>query len=105
MVELFYREDAKTEDERTEYYALILTPLPGDTFVLVQLHIWWDEEQNRLQRSEPVLLLLDVEAEAERVYQEQRHGLIRSGFTKVLQGHSHDAPGLTYVNVPKPVKP
>jgi hypothetical protein len=102
MVELFYREDAKTEDERAEYYALILTPLPGDTFVLVQLHIWWDEEQDRLQRSEPVLLMLDVEAEAERVYQEQRSGLMRLGFTKVLQGHTHETPGLTHIHIPKP---
>jgi hypothetical protein len=88
MVELLYRENAKTEDERTEYYGLILLSLPGDTFYLGHFHVWWDEEQNRAQRNEPVLQLFDDEAEAERIYQEQRSGIVGLGFTKVLQGHS-----------------
>ena len=77
--------------------------LPADAFFLVQLHIWWDEEQNRLQRSEPVLAMFDPEAEDEGVYQEQRSDIMRLGFTKVLQGHTHDTePGVTYVHLPAP---
>jgi hypothetical protein len=103
MVELFYRPNANTEDERTEYYGLVLTPLPDDTFSLIQLHIWWDEEHNQLQRSEMVLGFFDTEAENERIYQEQRSGLTRLGFTKVLEGHTHDTePGVTYVHLPMP---
>jgi hypothetical protein len=46
---------------------------------------------------------VDDEVETERLYKEQRSGLMRLGFTKVLEGHSHDdEPGLTYVHIPTP---
>jgi len=104
MVELLYREDANTEHARAERYALVSMALPDGTFFLVQLHMWWDGEQNRLQRSEPVLQMIDAKEEAERIYHEQRSHLLGMGFNKVLQGHSHDnEPGITHVHIPQPM--
>ena len=88
MVEVFYETSVPEQqrDGKTEYYTLVYTHAPGESFVVRQGHGWWDNESNCPRCDETVLGTVDTEAEAKRIYDEQRADLIRRGFVAVVSG-------------------
>ena len=88
MVEIFYGANVPEQqrDEKTEYYSLVYTLAPGDSFVIRQGHGWWDHVSNCSRCDETVLATVDSEAEAKRIYGEQRAKIIAMGFIHVPSG-------------------
>ena len=88
MVEVFYGTSApeRQQDEKTEYYTLTYMFVPPDSFVVMQVHGWWDQESNHSRCDTTVLATVDAEGEAERIYGEQRVSLLGSGFVKAVSG-------------------
>jgi hypothetical protein len=88
MVEVFYRINVPEEqrDEKTEYYTLTYMFVPLDSFVVMQIHGWWDEESNHSRCETTVLATVAAEVEAKRIYGEQRIGLLGGGFVNVCSG-------------------
>jgi len=88
MAEVFYSIDVPEEqrDEKTEYCTLTLMLVPPASFVIRQGHGWWDHVSNCSRCDETVLATVDSEAEAKRIYSEQRASLIARGFVYVRSG-------------------
>jgi hypothetical protein len=88
MVEVFYGTSVAEHlrDEKTEYYTLTLMSVPPASVVIRQGHGWWDFVSNCSRCDETVLATLDSESEANRIYEEQRAGLIARGFVHVPSG-------------------
>ena len=88
-------------DEDKEYFVLILMTLPGDSFFVMELHVWWDKEVGQLHRSSVVLAADEVEGEATHIYEVQRAALITQGFTDIREGHIHTTgPNDTFIHAP-----
>jgi hypothetical protein len=88
MVEVFYRIDVpeKQRDEKTEYYTLTSMPVPPSSVIIRQGHGWWDYVSNCSRCDETVLATVDSEAEANRIYGEQRANILALGFVYVPSG-------------------
>ena len=60
--------------------------LLGIPLSLRQGHGWWDHVSNCARCDETVLATVDSEAEAQRIYEEQRAKILAMGFVQVRSG-------------------
>ncbi len=86
MVEVFYEAPEQQRDEKTEYYTLTYMFVPPDSFVVMQVHGWWNHESNHSRCDTTVLATVDAEIEAKRIYGEQRANLLARGFVSAVSG-------------------
>jgi hypothetical protein len=86
MVEVFYKTKVIEEqlNGQTEYFTLILTPVPPESFVVIQLHGTWDIDLNQARRDVMVWSCRDYEGDAIREYDKLRAVLQSEGFVHVI---------------------
>jgi hypothetical protein len=86
MVEVFYKTKVIEEqlNGQTEYFTLILTPVPPESFVVIQLHGTWDVDLNQARRDVMVWSCRDYEGDAIREYDKLRAVLQSEGFVHVI---------------------
>jgi hypothetical protein len=85
MIEVF-RKTSITEEqvnERTEYFTLVLAPVPPHSFVVIELHGEWDIVLNQSRREATVWSCQDYEGDAIREYDKLRGVLESKGFIYV----------------------
>ena len=87
MVEVFYGTNVPEQQQnaKTEYYTLTHMFVPS-SFIVRQGHGWWDHVSNCSRCDETVLATVDSEAEANRIYGEQRAKILALGFAHVRSG-------------------
>jgi hypothetical protein len=90
MVETLYNIEVKEEKytESSEYYTLALVHLTGSFFIVTEFHGWWDNVANKARLNTTILSERNEptpEAEARRIYDEQRSYLVSQGFIHVYQ--------------------
>jgi hypothetical protein len=88
MVEVFYGTNVPEHqrDEKTEYYTLTYMFVPPESFVVMQIHGWWDYELNQSRCDTTVLATVDEGVQAERLYGEKRANLLSTGFVAAVSG-------------------
>jgi hypothetical protein len=86
MVEVFYKTKVIEEqlNGQTEYFTLVLTPVPPESFVVIQLHGTWDIDLNQARRDVMVWSCRDYEGDAIREYDKLRAVLQSKGFVHVV---------------------
>ena len=90
MVETFYKIEVTEEryTDSAEYYTLALIPLAGSSYIVTEHHGLWDNVANKARLKTTILTNADEptpEAEARRIYDEQRSYLVSQGFTHIYQ--------------------
>jgi hypothetical protein len=103
MVEVFYKTKVVEEqmNQQTEYFTLVLIPVPPESFVVIQFHGTWDIDLNQARRDVMVWSCRDYEGDAIREYDKLRAVLQSKGFVHVVAaGELRLAPP-----VPAAVKP
>jgi hypothetical protein len=85
MIEVFFKTGITEEqmNERTEYFTLVLAPVPPQSFVVIELHGQWDIVLNQTQREAKVWSCQDYEGDAIREYDKRRGVLESKGFVYV----------------------
>ena len=86
MVEVFYKTKVIEEqvNGQTEYFTLVLTPVPPESFVVIQFHGTWDIDLNQARRDVMVWSCKDYEGDAIREYDKLRAALQSKGFVHVI---------------------
>jgi hypothetical protein len=92
-VEVFYASSGPEQQtvENQEYYTLTYKFVPPVSFVVMQIHGWWDEISDCSRRHTTVLATVDAEAEAKRIHGEQRGQPVAQGVCRLrlrVGGHS-----------------
>ncbi len=104
MVEVFYKTRIIEEQtkQQTEYFTLALSPVPPESFVVIQFHGTWDSELNQARRDVMVWSCREFEGDAIREYDKLRAVLQSKGFVHVVAaGELRLAPPVTAAAKPK----
>lgn len=86
MVEVFYKTGDPDEqmNEQTAYVTLALTPVPPESFVVVELYGRWNSKLNEARRDVTLWSCQDYEGDAIREYDKRRGVLQGKGFVHVV---------------------
>jgi hypothetical protein len=86
MVEVFYKTKVIEEqgNKQTEYFTLVLAPVPPQSFVVIQVHVKWDIDLNQARRDAKVWSCADFEGDAIREYDKLRAILQGKGFVHAI---------------------
>jgi hypothetical protein len=85
MVEVFYKTKVIEEqlNEKTEYFTLVLAPIP-QLFVVIQVHVEWNIDLNEARRGAKVSSCWAFEGDAIREYDKLRAILQGKGFVHAI---------------------
>jgi hypothetical protein len=85
MVEVFYKTKVIEEQlhEKTEYFTLVLAPIP-QLFVVIQVHVKWNIDLNEARRGVMVSSCFAFEGDAIREYDKLRAILQGKGFVHAI---------------------